>query len=191
MAYTYLIGWKKQNKFYYGARWAKNCKPTDLWCTYFTSSKHVKSFYKENGDPDVIQIRKIFDDSEKCKAYERRVLLKLNVLQKDMWLNKNINGQFLPSGPQSTQHITKRIEKSIATKIKNGTLHSPAWTAKTHPEYAKRVSLGLKGKAKTPDHVAAMKKRFQNTAIITCPYCLKTGDYKNMHRWHMGRCKFK
>ena len=191
MAYTYLIGWTKQNKFYYGARWSKDCEPTDLWSTYFTSSKHVKSFLKLYGDPDIVQIRKTFTDSEKCKVFERRVLLKLNVLKKDKWLNKNINGLFLPTGPQSTEHITKRVKKSLATKLKNGTLHNPAWTSKTHPEYAKRVSEALKGKAKTPKHIEAMKKRYQNITSITCPYCCKTGDYKNMHRWHMERCKLK
>lgn len=29
--YTYLIGWSKQNKFYYGRRTAKNCHPKEFW----------------------------------------------------------------------------------------------------------------------------------------------------------------
>ena len=47
--YTYIIGWSSLNKWYYGVRYAKNCKPEDLWKTYFTSSKHVKEFLTGNG----------------------------------------------------------------------------------------------------------------------------------------------
>jgi len=60
--YTYLIGWKTQNKWYYGVRFAKGCHPNDLWNLYKTSSKHVKKMIEENGNPDIIQIRKIFEE---------------------------------------------------------------------------------------------------------------------------------
>ena len=90
MAYTYLIGWSEQNRFYYGARWAKNCSPADLWSTYFTSSKHVKTFRKQYGDPDIIEVRKTFDNAEQCREYEHKTLRRLNVLKEDKWLNKNI-----------------------------------------------------------------------------------------------------
>jgi hypothetical protein len=60
--YTYLIGWKLHNKWYYGVRYGSKCNPNEFWKTYFTSSKHVHEFVLNNGDPDVIQIRKIFND---------------------------------------------------------------------------------------------------------------------------------
>jgi len=31
MAYTYLIGWSKLKKYYYGVRFAKKSNPKDLW----------------------------------------------------------------------------------------------------------------------------------------------------------------
>jgi len=52
--YTYLIGWTAHNKFYYGARWSNDCDPSDLWQTYFTSSRHVKRFRDEHGEPDIV-----------------------------------------------------------------------------------------------------------------------------------------
>jgi hypothetical protein len=186
MAYTYLIGWSKHNKFYYGARWAKDCSPDDLWNTYFTSSKHVKAFRKEHGEPNIIQVRKVFNDTDKCKLYERKTLEKLNVLNSDKWLNKNINGMFLPCGPQSEEHIKKRID----SLIKNGKLKGVvSWTKISNPEYAKKVSDSLKNKPKSAAHVASMRKRPQDTTVLTCSHCDKTGDYKNMKRWHMERCK--
>lgn len=90
--YTYLIGWKTHNKYYYGVRYAKNCQPDDLWNTYFTSSKHVKMFREENGEPDIIQIRKIFNDFNSARLWETKVLKRMNVINEDKWLNKNIAG---------------------------------------------------------------------------------------------------
>jgi hypothetical protein len=188
MAYTYLIGWSCYNKFYYGARWAKNCSPNDLWNTYFTSSKYVKEFREEHGEPDIIQIRKVFDDIQKCRDYERKILEKLNVLNNDVWLNKNINGSFLPVGKQSIEHIQKRVSSFISNGKHKGII---AWTKETHPEYAKKVSEATKGKLKSETHKLKMPHRPQNTIKLTCPYCNKTGDYMNMNRWHMSNCKHK
>ena len=87
--YTYLIGWSNHNKWYYGVRYAQNCNPQDLWDTYFTSSKHVKKFREECGEPDVIQIRKIFVTKDSAILWEEKVLQKMNVRNNDKWLNKN------------------------------------------------------------------------------------------------------
>ena len=57
MYYTYLIGWSQPKKFYYGVRFSAKAQVSDLWKTYFTSSKKVSKFRKENGEPNVIQIR--------------------------------------------------------------------------------------------------------------------------------------
>ena len=87
--YTYLIGWSNHNKWYYGVRYAQNCNPQDLWKTYFTSSKHVKKFREEYGEPDVVQVRKIFNTKKSAILWEEKVLQKLNVRNNDNWLNKN------------------------------------------------------------------------------------------------------
>jgi len=190
MPYTYLIGWSKHQKFYYGARWAKNCDPSDLWKTYFTSSTHVWDFRKEHGEPDIVIIRKIFNDVSKCKKHERKVLERMNVLTEDKWLNKNINGMFLPHGPQSKRHVDKRVQAGIETKKKKGTFYGVvSWTKETNPDAAEKVSKALTGKAKSSAHKDKMKFRPQDTTIVTCPHCNKTGDYKNMQRWHMERCR--
>lgn len=118
MAYTYLIGWSNLNKFYYGVRFSKNCRPEDLWVSYFTSSKHVKEFVKQYGDPDIIKIRKIFENNNQARLWEEKVLKKMDVIKDDKWLNKTNNKSIDPEcaakGPKSQIGI-KRSEK---TKIK-------------------------------------------------------------------------
>lgn len=91
MAYTYLIGWSKYNKFYYGVRFSKKSDPSELWVSYYTSSKHVKSFAKLNGDPDIIEIRKIFKEVNKARLWEEKVLRRMKVIEKDNWINKTNN----------------------------------------------------------------------------------------------------
>jgi hypothetical protein len=41
ISYTYLIGWSKLDKWYYGVRYASNCNPDELWVKYKTSSKQL------------------------------------------------------------------------------------------------------------------------------------------------------
>jgi hypothetical protein len=89
--YTYLIGWPSLDTWYYGCRYAIDCNPLDLWNPYKTSSKHVEQFIKEHGDPEVVQIRKIFTDREKAILWEHNVLRRLNVIHKNNWLNRTDN----------------------------------------------------------------------------------------------------
>lgn len=89
--YTYLIGWSKYDKWYYGVRYSKKCNPKDLWETYFTSSNQVKTYREHYGEPDVVQVRKIFDNIEKAQKWEYKVLKRLNVTNEEKWLNKTDN----------------------------------------------------------------------------------------------------
>jgi hypothetical protein len=89
--YTYLIGWTLHNKWYYGVRYAKGCQPSELWRTYFTSSSYVHEFRSKYGDPDIIQIRKVFETKEKAILWENKVLKRMNVIYDEKWLNRTNN----------------------------------------------------------------------------------------------------
>lgn len=86
--YTYLIGWSKLDRWYYGVRWARGCHPGELWKKYKTSSKVVKAYTKIHGDPDIIQVRKTFTNSNDAVEWEEKVLTRLNVSNNTKWLNK-------------------------------------------------------------------------------------------------------
>ena len=125
MAYTYLIGWSKLNKWYYGVRFSKNCSPNDLWIKYFTSSKYVKEYRKNNGEPDIIKIRKIFESSEKARNWETRFIKKVKAVSNNNWLNKTNNtDKFYSEGELSSEHKKKlskiRSEKNIGNTFRKG-----------------------------------------------------------------------
>ena len=89
--YTYLIGWSDHNKYYYGVRYAKDCHPSDLWSSYFTSSKYVQEFREEYGEPDIVQVRKTFDNKDSAYDWEQKVLLKMKVDERPDFLNKCVS----------------------------------------------------------------------------------------------------
>jgi len=101
--YTYLIGWSSLNLYYYGVRFSKNCHPEDLFKTYFTSSQTVKEIILKYGNPNIIQIRKTFNDIKKARSWEHKVLRRLKVLTDSKWLNKTDN--------ISIQHDKETISK--------------------------------------------------------------------------------
>lgn len=119
--YTYLIGWTSLNTWYYGVRFQKNCQPGDFWTTYFTSSKHVRKFIEEHGEPDVKIIRKIFSDSKSARLWEHKVLRRLNARDDLRFLNKtNGDGRFFNSG--HTEETKKRLsEKHTGKKLSEET----------------------------------------------------------------------
>ena len=122
--YTYLIGWTTQHKFYYGVRYAKNCSPTELWNKYFTSSKEVAAMKTIYGDPDIIQIRKVFLTKEHARLWENKVLRRLKVVSREDFLNKND----APAPP-----INNRVMSDI-TKTKISTVHKGKPKSEEHKQ---------------------------------------------------------
>lgn len=125
--YTYLIGWSKENKYYYGVRYAKNCMPSDLWNTYFTSSVFVKQHRKLYGEPDIVQVRQVFgNNSQKAKLWEDKVLKRLNVKNNLKWLNQSNNYSFKGVDSSWNEGLTKETCVSlriVSEKIKEARKH--------------------------------------------------------------------
>lgn len=126
--YTYLIGWPSLNRWYYGVRYAKNCHPSDLWITYFTSSAYVKEFVDQHGNPDIIKIHKVFADEKEARAFESKMLKRMSVTKKEKWLNKHdiiaVDPICVPRGDNhwTKQHTEQHIE---SMKLMSGDNH---WT---------------------------------------------------------------
>ena len=131
--YCYLIGWSKHNRWYYGSEYSvkrKIANPCNLWVSYFTSSYIVDNFRKLNGDPDIIQIRRIFQTAEEAISWEYRVLRRLKVRHDNRWLNV-YDGRSPPGRPEP-------LEKRIA--------HSQRMAGSGNPNYGKTTSQHVRNK---------------------------------------------
>lgn len=104
--YTYVITNQLTGIRYYGARWRKGCSPSDLWVSYFTSSKLVHSLIESQGaETWTIEIRQIFDTVEQCIEWEQKVLRRLNIPYNPAWYNQSRAGQtFVLKGEAKDRH---------------------------------------------------------------------------------------
>lgn len=90
--FTYLIGWSHQDLWYYGVKYAKGCKPSDLWTTYFTSSKYVNECRGLYGEPDIIEIRRVFNTPKAAVLWEDAVIRRGKLFERSNFLNKAYTG---------------------------------------------------------------------------------------------------
>lgn len=122
--FTYYLYHTQTRTHYYGVRYAKNCDPSELWVTYFSSSKKVKDLILMYGKESFsYQVRKIFNTKHDAILWEKKVLRRMKVLTKSEWLNANIAGAIQyedhPKGMLGRTHTEKSKNKiSISTKGK-------------------------------------------------------------------------
>ena len=144
--YTYLLVWSKYNLRYYGCRYAKNCYPDELWVSYFTSSKYVADTVEKYGDPDIIYIDQIFSDIRSTLEYEKKILSEHDVINSNLWLNKNIGGIFNKSPMTGRKHTNQ--SKLKMSRSSTGKKHSEktkqkmsqAKTGQNHPNFGKTLN---------------------------------------------------
>lgn len=99
--------------------YAKGCLLSDIMTTYFTSSKKVKSYIKENGIPDIIVIDKIFNNKEFATLYEEQYLTNINAAKSKKFLNShNSNKNFL-----NTEESIEKARVTVRKNYENGYIH--------------------------------------------------------------------
>lgn len=134
--YTYLIGWREQDIWYYGYRSANKKPPKDdLWIDYFTTSEYVKLHIEEHGQPDVIRIHKLFNSTAEAREYEKKFIDRVNAVRSPRWLNKHNSGvkfyadeeairkrtetiKAFNQTPEGKEMIRKRSEKTSVSRKK-------------------------------------------------------------------------
>ena len=204
-SYTYHISWTEQNKHYYGVRVANQCSPEkDLWTEYHTSSKIVKSFREEYGEPDIIRIDKTFDTRESATEYEIQFLTENECVMSSKWLNMAAWPLIDNRGkPLSEEHKRKLSEskkgkprseeskRKISEALKG---ENNFWYGKTRSEETKRKqSEAMKGKTRSEEHSRKISEALKGKPQekVTCVHCEKIGGRRAMTRYHFDNCKKK
>lgn len=186
--YSYLIGWSKLNKWYYGIEFGvtKKVTPDNLWKSYFTSSKEVKKLRKEYGEPDIIQVRKVFDNpnltiDEKLKRtllWETKVLKRLNVLKDEKWLNGSVIG-----GIDGRFIFEIRVKNRTTNKGKKFPNRKPnSYTEESYERICKPKSEEHRQKMKVPkseEHKEKLRKpkSEEHRQKLRKPKSVKRGPY--------------
>ena len=189
--YTYLVGWSHLNKFYYGVRYAKGCHPSELWIKYFTSSNIVKKYRKEYGEPDIIEVRKEFEDANKARIWENTVLKRMSAKYDSRFLNQTDNISIKLSEDQYTKMFTKEVRSKMSDSArKRGYDETQLAKARENIKYDAnrntKISKSLKGRI---IHWNEKISKSHDNRIKTCEHCDKTVKEITYHRWHGKNCK--
>lgn len=92
--FVYLLTFKPTGQFYYGSRTASGCQTSDLWTTYFTSSRIVEKLIEEHGkDTFDFEIRKTFISKTETLEWETRFLTKVDAKRNPRFLNRSNGGK--------------------------------------------------------------------------------------------------
>jgi hypothetical protein len=205
--YTYLIKWTKLGISYYGVRYAQDCNPSDLWNPYKTSSPVVKEFVALHGDPDVIKVRRIFEDKMKARVWEHRVLKKMKVVDSNNWLNKH-DSMSPPINPFGNLAMRKPENREKA-RLNNSGAGNPMYGKKQRRVVCqhcnKEVSINTfnvwhGSNCETINPETKVKARYRNSGsnnpmygkkqkIKKCECCSKKISVPNYTRWHGTKCK--
>jgi len=157
--YTYLITFKLTGERYYGVRYKQGCNPSDLWSTYYTSSKRVKQLLAQHGaDAFSVEIRRTFTDKQSALLWEHTVLRRLNAAQHSGYLNENNgNKQFFGGGvPKGFKH-TEEARRKMSENSKghrNGKFGKPL-----SQETKRKLSEARKGYKESAEVIEAKRKR--------------------------------
>ncbi len=192
--FTYLIGWSQLNKWYYGVRYSKDSDPNTLWKTYFTSSKHVKRFRDEFGEPDVVTVRKTFTTPEAAICWEAKVLQRIKASQRADFLNKtNTNKVFYPSQEARNKGGLKNRGRIFSEEHRQKLSATGRGKPKS-PEHKNKIREALLGNTRPQevlDKISKTRKERNYTGsakrlnkTVLCTVCNKTTNLGNYARWH-------
>ena len=116
--FSYYLYHIPTQKHYYGIRYAKNCDPSELWTTYFSSSAVVKNMIREYGaESFLFQVRKTFNTGKDAIIWEHKVLRRLDAASRPEWINRHNGGKKF-KGPKHHSDVTKEILRKKITGIK-------------------------------------------------------------------------
>ena len=151
ISYTYLLKHIPTNRYYYGVRFKKGCKPEDFWKTYFTSSKKVKGLIKKYGKKSFIfEIRKIFKTIKEARNWEHKVLKRMKVIYRNDFLNQSDN---------------KQVDPRVQSKHSKGK-NNPRYGIKLSKEQKQKISKSLKKYFSNPDNIHPWLGRKHNKKTI-------------------------
>jgi len=182
--YCYLIGWTKHNKFYYGVRYAKKykciyefgCHPDDFWVTYTTSSEYVDTFKEKHGEPDVIQIRRTFNNAESAIEWEKKVLTRINAIKSEAFINKGCGTTFVQDA-----EVRKKIGDAVRGRkhTKEAKRKMSEWRIgkRLSEDHKRNISKAHKGKKRPPRSEEHTKKLVKSRNLSfklydTCNKCI-------------------
>lgn len=196
--YTYWVYHKPSRKFYYGSRTANDCNTSDLWVTYFTSSKVVKNLIEKDGVYAFnTKIHKTFDSKGECLHFEYSLLNLFKAGQNPRFLNlhhcKSV--EWTPERIEKTRlsHLGKSLSDSHRAAISKGLIGRTVIQSEKWKKNAALARTGLKRSDETKQKISAARRsnskkwKFTNLKTGEMIYDTATGFVKQKPNYKYGR----
>jgi len=157
--YTYLVKFKPTGAVYYGSRTKQGCDPSDLWTSYYTSSKTVRQLIKQHGkDAFEVEVRRTFATKAQAIQWEHRVLARVDAARNPLYLNKNngdrkFYGSTTMLGKKHTEDARRRMS------INSSGEKNPMYGKPKSEETRRKLSEAHKGKKLPAKQVEQLRKR--------------------------------
>lgn len=162
MPYTYLIVCVPTGEFYYGVRYAVNCDPSELWVSYFTSSKEVARRIEDYGKQEFkVEVRRHFDDAFHARQWEDNVLRRMKAVERSDCLNQSFGMVFIGRASNKGKVMVRMIStgkyryipETIAEQmVIDGHAERVGPPKSTDTRLA--ISRSHKGKIKSQEHIS-------------------------------------
>ena len=155
LPFTYVLTFKPTGQRYYGVRYAKNAHPSQLWKTYFTSSKVIKNLLKEHGtEVFEVAVRRTFRSKESAVIWESKVLKRLDASHNKNWFNQ-VNGDanfasILEWSDEAKAEYSKRRKGIQFSEEHKANLAKAKQGTKQSDEHKAKRSAALKGRTRPP-----------------------------------------
>ena len=176
--FTYVVKFKPTGQIYYGSRTKQGCQPTDLWTSYYTSSKVVRQLIEQHGkDAFEVEIRKTFSTKEQALLWEHRVLRRVDAARNPLYLNKNngdrkFYGGCVPKGFRHSEDARRRMS------INSSGEKNPNWGKTFSEETRRKISEAAKKRKDTLEMRLIKKERIKGE---------KNPNFgKKFHWWNNG-----
>jgi len=199
VAYVYKWVHMPTGKWYIGSRTRVGSHPDD---GYYCSSKTVKPLILANPDEWKREIIATGDPFE-MRDLETKLLRDANAKHDDNSFNQHNNdrspirtgiphtpqsiekmrGPRHPLGPQSPEHIEKRVAPKRGVPRPDLSASNAARVGDKNPNFGKTQSDEWKRK----NSIANSKPKNK----VACPHCGAIGGEGIMKRWHFNNCKLK
>jgi len=218
--YLYRLCWSSTNKHYIGIEYKQSrliANPENLWVTYFTSSNHVSKYIEEHGQPDIIEVRKTFNNRQDVVDYETKLLHKLNARNNNTLLNVSEGASGFKGCDVMSDELKRNLSEKrkgiVSCKDRNGkhlavdkyifdndeNLNGLRFNTKDSDETRIKKSHSRKKYLEENAEKDESRKNNCRNAIkkinnmdVQCPHCNKKGkNLGSMKRWHFDNCKIK
>lgn len=192
--YTYLIKCRPTNQVYYGVRFAEGCNSSELFETYFTSSKHVHNLIDEYGVGEFdFEIRREFDSVEQARNWETKVLRRCGAVQDSRFINKTDNISISPEACGWRKGIPSHLHNRFGSKNPKLSALNKNKTGKNNPMYGRRgpeaPCFGRTGEKHPMFGKSNPKASILAQQLDKCQVCGRVATRLNISRWHNNKCK--